>query len=337
MTSAWDLLLDWIYFRNPHAVKVLYSLMALATIGSLLVFTSLVRFAGDGALGRYARRIAPAWPYVLVFAGTSVAAGLQIAVERDLSNWLLAHGVDFTPYVFAVEGSLVEHLQNGLHDGPAGPLLDHVLVFAYTWGAYLISFVPLLFFVFTARVAAARHLTLMLVYTWIVGYTFYLFFPVFEVWAVAKEPGYGLDVQYLLGADAPSLKDAMLTRIHLNNNFPSLHVASTLVNAIAIHHARIVWMNAIAVPLAVLISFSTMYLGIHWALDVVAGVGLAWGAHRLYRWRESRTAFASHGRIDAPPTPLVGTAQVEATQPVADSETDTESTPFGNPLNKGRP
>ncbi len=64
------------------------------------------------------------------------------------------------------------------------------------------------------------------------------------------------------------------------NCFPSLHVAGSVLAALATHRVdrtlgRIAWV------LAVLISASTLLVKQHYAVDVVAGAALSWGAYRL--------------------------------------------------------
>jgi membrane-associated phospholipid phosphatase len=64
---------------------------------------------------------------------------------------------------------------------------------------------------------------------------------------------------------------------HNTNVFPSLHASLSLTVAFLSLRTRTEYGRwpLVAVPLALSVSFATMYLGIHWATDVVAGAVLA--------------------------------------------------------------
>jgi membrane-associated phospholipid phosphatase len=58
--------------------------------------------------------------------------------------------------------------------------------------------------------------------------------------------------------------------------FPSLHASLSTTVAILAWESRAVYPRwvVVALPLAAGVGFATMYLGIHWALDVVGGICL---------------------------------------------------------------
>jgi membrane-associated phospholipid phosphatase len=83
-----------------------------------------------------------------------------------------------------------------------------------------------------------------------------------------------------------------------SNVFPSLHTSlSVTVGTFAVltreEYPR--W-TPVAVPLSLSVVAATMYLGIHWLTDVVAGFALAFGCVALaYRFVEPRSDTAGSG------------------------------------------
>jgi len=110
---------------------------------------------------------------------------------------------------------------------------------------------------------------------------FYLFMPVNEVWAY-----YGDGYVHNVINDYPLVREHLYSFNDINNCFPSLHTA------ISVALAALVWrsnmprrLRVTAVALASGIVFSTLYLGIHWLADVLAGLALAAAAAWLAtRW-----------------------------------------------------
>lgn len=275
-------ILDTLYFRNPVAEVLLYLFMALASLGTLALVTAL-RGRQDGWLGRYAARVTPAYPYILLQAGVMLLIGLEAAVELQVTAWL---GWDFTPLVYAVEGRLVERFQDALHTSAWGPYFDSFFVLVYTWGAFLLTVVPFLTLVFTGRVASLRRVTFTLAIVWAVGLVFYLFFPVYEVWVTASAPYHYTHTKNILIERSPGLLDATIYQLNLNNNFPSLHTGVAAANVIALYYAREKWLFRLGAPIATGVIIATVYLGIHWLVDLIAGLALAWGAAYYVHRRE---------------------------------------------------
>ncbi|QSW98024.1 phosphatase PAP2 family protein [Haloterrigena alkaliphila] len=154
---------------------------------------------------------------------------------------------------------------------------------------------------------ASQTLTQFFSFVYIFGYVFILIFPVIAYFALSdtrplRELLSAYALNYLIGLllyllviaygprnVMPTAIDTMLydfrpqyqylTRQvnHNTNVFPSLHTSLSATIAIFAYRTRReypIWF-VVAVPLAASIAVSTMYLGIHWAIDVVAGVGLA--------------------------------------------------------------
>lgn len=281
-----DALLDvlWDAFaRSAMDLNFLYYSMGLISALGLVLATTLAIKKGklpeDSRWARHARRIQTAIPAVLVLSVTTLVAGIQGGLERPVQAW---HGLDFTPWFYAMEGDAVERVQDALRN----PVLDRILVAIYTVGAFSLYFAPFFILVGLGRGRSAMRISLTMMVIWAVGVVAYLFFPVYEVWTTAA-PEYGYNytqVEPVLFEYLPEARDSWGYQTALNNNFPSLHVALSCGIAMSLWLARERWLAIPATLIAAGVTLATVYLGIHWILDVVAGLVLcslaAWFAHR---------------------------------------------------------
>ena len=276
----WDLLWGALK-RSLLDLNFLYYTMGVLSVGALLGATALMRRGGrldpSSRFARWVARVRTSLPAIVVLSVTTLAAGLQGGFERQVQAW---HGWDFTPLAWAVEGNLVERFQ----DAARSPALDALFVTVYTAGAFLLYFIPFYTLVAMGRGRSALRVAVTMAGIWAVGIVFYFFFPVYEVWVTAGEPyGYG-QVENVLFERLPSARESDAYWTAINNNFPSLHVALSCGIATALWLARERWLAVPSTAVATGVAIATMYLGIHWAVDVVAGLalagGAAWLAHR---------------------------------------------------------
>ena len=234
---------------------------------------------GEAAARRLAR-LEGGWRAALVFA----AAGTAVTLELTLEPWLReALPWDLTAAVVAVEGHAVVAFQEALRSD----WLDWVSIAIYLPGASLLYHVPFLHLLWTGRHHAARRLAATVALLWGVAILFYLLAPVREAWT---EGAAGVLKERLPAEFASS----SLLLNNVDNNFPSLHVAVSvgIVLALALageRRAALLW-----APLAAGVVFTTIYLGIHWWLDVVAGLALA-AAGALLVHRQAHTLDRSMG------------------------------------------
>lgn len=259
-----------------------YSMGLVSAFGLVLATTLAVRkgaLAQDSWWARHAEKMRGAVPAVLVLSLTTLLAGLQGGFERPVQAWL---GWDFTPYVFGVEGHAVEWFQDTFRH----PALDYVLVTVYTVGAFSLYFTPFFVLVALGRGRSAMRIACTMACIWAVGVVFYLFFPVYEVWTTASpDYPYGwTHVHPVLFDYLPDAKASWGYQTALNNNFPSLHVALSCAIALSLWLARERWLAIPATLVAAGVTIATVYLGIHWFLDVAAGLLLcgaaAWAVHK---------------------------------------------------------
>lgn len=248
------------------------------TAGGLAYFALVGTLVGAWALAR--RRGPPAWlsrmdrafPAVVLFVGAGTAVSLEVMLEpllRGLVAW------DLTPQVRALEGNAGAAFQSALRT----PWLDRALTIVYIFGALFLYHAPLAWLAWKGRFESAWRYASTMVLVWGVAILFYLAVPVTEAWA-AGHPGAPVNVLF---EQMPALRDAPGFVNNIDNNFPSLHtgISVAVVAALAFSGER--RLALLCAPLAAAVVLSTVYLGIHWWIDLVAGaalgVGGAWLAH----------------------------------------------------------
>ncbi|MFD1599114.1 phosphatase PAP2 family protein [Halobellus rarus] len=204
-----------------------------------------------------------------------LAAVLAInKVVRDIGvelSWLI--GVNLTGYIYLVESQFVATVQSFAH-----PALTTYFGFVYVFGyTFLLTF-PVLAYAICERARPLRVLFL----TYILNYGFGL---LCYVLVVAYGPRNFMPelVDPLLYSSWPQ-SQLLVQQVNVNTNvFPSLHTSLSATVALLAYRFRALYPRwlPIATVLSVSIIVSTMYLGIHWATDVVAGVAVAWASVEL--------------------------------------------------------
>jgi membrane-associated phospholipid phosphatase len=217
-----------------------------------------------------------------VLAGL-VAMLVPMFIESQLDPYITqALGLDFTPYLRSLEDGLHQGIQESLR--PAQPVLKPILATAYVLGyPVLIILTPALGVWLDKGILARRALAAYaLCYAFAIP--FYVFFPVNEVWYAYNTCPPGVfdlaacnqgTVQNL-AVQFPFVNENIYAYNEINNCFPSLHTAmSVALAAVAWRSGAPRRYAAFAVATATLIVVATVYLGIHWVIDVVAGLALA--------------------------------------------------------------
>jgi membrane-associated phospholipid phosphatase len=279
------------FARSFLDLNFLYYTMGVVTVGGLVLATLALQRQGtldpESRFARHIARMRSALPAVIVLSLTTLAAGLEGGVERAVQAW---HGLDFTPLIWRFEGNLAERFQ----DGARSPALDYLLVTVYTAGSFLFYFVPFFILVALGRGKNAMRIAGTMAIIWGVGIVFYLFVPVSEVWMTASDPYHYTHVQNILFERVPSARTSDAYALATNNNFPSLHVALSCGIATSLWLGRERWLAIPGTLIALGVTVATVYLGIHWFVDIAAGLALALGAawiiHRR-TGREERVGF----------------------------------------------
>jgi membrane-associated phospholipid phosphatase len=168
----------------------------------------------------------------------------------------------------------------------ATPALTRVMVFCYL-SYFLAPALLATLLYWTGRRQLFRDFLVSLCVTTIVGYTGYLIVPAVGPYVFQADrfsgrlPGGGLESSASLISVVDALKGCA------RDCFPSLHTAhTTVVLLFARRFARAAFVAFL--PIAIGLYVSTLYLRMHYAVDVVAGFATAalavWAGPRLERW-----------------------------------------------------
>ncbi|QLH80288.1 phosphatase PAP2 family protein [Halosimplex pelagicum] len=189
-------------------------------------------------------------------------------VVRDVGvelSWLI--GVNITGAIYALEGGFVAWLQS-FAAPPLTTYFSGVYVFGY---AFLLTF-PVVAYLACEDDRPVRTLLVAYAVNYALGLVCYVLFISYGPRNVTPEA-----VRSLLYTNWPQAQ--LLTgRVNRNTNvFPSLHTSLSVTVALVAgrYRDRFPRWYPVAGALAASIAVSTMYLGIHWATDVVAGAALA--------------------------------------------------------------
>ena len=188
---------------------------------------------------------------------------------------------NLTPTFYAIEGEAVIWFQTF-----ASPQLTQYFSFVYIYGYVFILAFPVIAYFALPDTRPLRELLSAYALNYLIGLFLYLL-----VIAYGPRNIMPTAIETVLYDFRPQYQYLTREVNHNTNVFPSLHTSLSATIAIFAYRTREeypIWF-AVAVPLAVSIAISTMYLGIHWAIDVVAGIALAvgtvYGADRLVgRW-----------------------------------------------------
>ena len=206
--------------------------------------------------------------YILIIGG----APLLLLIEHGLSSPAQdSKEVVYTNWLFSVGGNAIRVLQDRLDYQVVADFSILVYVWAYT---FILYFTPILILMLDDR-ATFRRYSLAMLFNYVVLLPFYLFFPV-TVTGFYPESGMTpvLYIDTNWGRMVASVDP-------LNNDFPSAHV-SLVVTALlvlisaGVDYRRYYYFVACG---AIGITFSVLYLGVHWLADVFAGFVLAIGAY----------------------------------------------------------
>ncbi len=229
-------------------------------------------------------RLRAAAPAIFLLVVVLVVNSLTRNAAQQLS-WLI--GFEITDRIYRLEGGFVAWLQT----------FQTTELTIYFSAIYVYGYVFLLVFPLIAYFALSDQRTLQelaIAYTanYAIGLVCYLLF-------IAYGPrNVGIAEQFMYSF-YPSSR-LLTSAVNANTNvFPSLHTSLSVTVLLFAWRTRETYPRwlAIAAVLATSVVISTMYLGIHWLTDVIAGivlavVSLAIGVHGADRWREIVTSAA---------------------------------------------
>ncbi|PSQ18637.1 hypothetical protein BRD00_04960 [Halobacteriales archaeon QS_8_69_26] len=265
-----------------------------AVVGALIAVATVV-FVGRERLWAALR---DPWPRLDAIAPYLVTLGVVLLFRRlalrygPEFSWVV--GVNLTGTIYAVEGTFIATLQSY-----GSPAVTMALSFAYLYGYAFLLLFPFVAYFALDEPDHLRELTAAATLNYGLGLVCYILFVVYGPRNVI------LDQAPPLLYDLYPQSQLLTREVNRNvNAFPSLHTSlSVTVAAMAIrtrdHYRRFAPVAAVAAGLVVL---STMYLAIHWAMDVLGGVVLglvayyggvyapATSASDLYAWLHADSA-----------------------------------------------
>lgn len=261
-------------------------------VGALLLVFSLtiIRLGRLKRLRRNLRsRLEEVYPYIILLAIVLVMNSI-VRTYGEVLSWLLDWQV--TGAIYAIEGNLVANLQAYLTGdfltlpvvtqltasvqaytgvGPADQVIA-LFSFIYVYGYVFLMVFPFFAYLAKDEMGTFRKLMLAYAFNYTIGVLCYVLF-------ISYGPRNLLypEVQSLMYQWWP--RSQILTgEINSNTNvFPSLHSSIAATVALLAYRTRDTyptWLY-ISTPIALGVLVATMFLGIHWGIDVVAGVGLA--------------------------------------------------------------
>ncbi|MEF8820793.1 MAG: phosphatase PAP2 family protein [Halovenus sp.] len=235
---------------------------------SLLTVLGLILIVGLDRLWRFRvdaiDRFKGVFPYLLLLGGVLAVNSYLRRVGPSLS-WVF--GWQITDDIFAIEGNFV-----GIIQSYSNPIADLYFSYIYIYGyIFLVAFPVLAYFVLSDE-RPIREITLAYTINYVVGVLCYLVFIAYGPRNVMPDL-----VDQILYLNWPE-SNLLTTDFNANVNvFPSLHTSLSMTVALLAYRTRKsypLWVPVSSI-LAVSVMISTMYLGIHWGTDVVAGIGLA--------------------------------------------------------------
>lgn len=200
-------------------------------------------------------------PYFLLMVTLIFMNFIETHFDARITSMI---GMDFTPVIKRIDGDSIYRIQDIFP--------KNLVIISYFSFMYFLMLMTLLFasgfiYLYMEREDLVRMLSFGYSLCYFIALPFYIFFPVNEVWVAEPKR-----VLLLSNQISPILAEGMRSVSALNNCFPSLHTAFSLLIALIASSSEIrkfaiiTWLSAIS------IIFSTIYLGIHWVTDVVAGI-----------------------------------------------------------------
>ncbi len=197
-----------------------------------------------------------------VILGGFAVVGLAI-VQTQLNRviWPLV-ALDVTDAIKGFEMGLHAPIQSAL-----GPSVVIPLAVAYLIGFPFLIFFSLTYYVWLGKGRTAKRALAAFALPYLFAIPLFFIMPVHEVWTVGSAQN--------LAVVSPWIAQFLYAFNDVGNNFPSLHTA------ISVTLAYVAWKWAprpfayVSIAIAALIVPATVILGIHWFVDVVAGLALA--------------------------------------------------------------
>lgn len=171
---------------------------------------------------------------------------------------------DYTALISAINPDFALIFQKGIYSS-----LTYLMTFTYIIIYPSAVFFTALILIHYRETVLLKRAALMFSLNYLIAFPFFMLFHVSTTGATL--PG----VEPLIYEQFPRICTAITTIDPLDNCFPSLHVAmvfSAFLIICGTNYRRYKIFTYFAVPATI---FAVLYLGIHWLIDVFAGIALA--------------------------------------------------------------
>lgn len=251
---------------NPTLVRVLLQLIVVV---ALMLAVATAGIVGRERLARTRRelvsRLRAIAPVTALLAVVLLFNGVARQVVPDLS-WMI--GWELTWDIYNVEGQFLIWLQSH-----ATPPVTAYFSFVYIYGYVFILVFPLIAYFSLSDTRPLRETLAAYTLNYLIGLVVYALIILYGPRNIAPELAQGL-----LYETYPEYQN-LTSQVNRNTNtFPSLHTSLSTTVALLAHRTRDEYPRwyYVATFFAASIAFSTVYLGIHWVVDVIAGIVLAY-------------------------------------------------------------
>lgn len=223
-------------------------------------------------VGELNGRLSDLAPYLVLAGVFFVIRRFTQGPSQQLSREI---GIEITEPIYRVEGLVVAHLQNATPEA-----LIPVFSGFYMFGFAFLLVAPIVVYLFTPALRPLKELLVAYILNYAAGAIFYTIFVAVGPRIYVTEHVDGLMYQFY-----PQTADVTSVVSENTDVFPSLHTSLSvivLLFAWQTRHLQPRWFQITAV-VSTGIVLATMILGIHWAIDVAAGIILAFGCVFLAR------------------------------------------------------
>ena len=206
------------------------------------------------------------WAHMIVVFSVYLWKDILDGLDRIL---MANTQLDMTPYVYAIEGDIVLWVQEGFRND----LLDVILTHFYVMGFMTATFASFVYPIYFDDRHMADRVSLSMFWVYILAIPFYLFFNV-------RVTGDYIPLMETIAYDLTPEIHNWFTRIDpFTNGMPSLHIGLPFAIWLTMtrwdEDGRWLRFRRFLVIFLALTAFSIIYLGIHWAIDIIGGMIIA--------------------------------------------------------------
>ena len=245
-------------------------LFALGLINLIMIIFSIIFLLPKGSIKKIPNNIKTLFEVfnqqlipILIILIVAIFHLIEVKfIDPAVTNWV---GRDYSYFIRSIEGDIVIHFSNYWT-----PILIYYFVIIYI-GVYTFTlwFSPL-YFILGNKKKAMKTFAYGLLLIYAISLPFYLFLPVTNVYSAPFYEG-----KSALETVIPSIESFFYSTTTLNNCFPSLHTAMSILVAYCASLTGNKKYTYFIIIVMISVIISVIYLSIHWILDTIGGAILA--------------------------------------------------------------